>query len=111
MTSGFIRLENEGVGVIVDARGAGLPRVLHWGAPVGRITDADAEALAHALSRQTSPGSLDAAWQLSLSPQEGDGWSGRPGMQLRRDGVLHHARWSVDGIDADDAALTGQGAG
>lgn len=106
MTSGFIRLEKEGVGVIVDARGAGLPRVLHWGAPVGRITDADAEALAHALSRQTSPGSLDAAWQLSLSPQEGDGWSGRPGMQLRRDGVVHHARWSVDGIDADDAELT-----
>jgi alpha-galactosidase len=106
MTSGFIRLENEGVGLIIDARGAGLPRVLHWGAPVGRITDADAEALAHALSRQTLPGTLDAAWQVSLSPQEGDGWSGRPGMQLRREGVLHHARWTVDGLDADDAALT-----
>ena len=106
MTSGFIRLENEGVGVIVDARGAGLPRVLHWGAAVGRITDADADALAHALSRQTPPGTLDAAWQLSLSPQEADGWSGRPGMQLRRDGAVHHPRWSVTGVDSDDTSLT-----
>jgi alpha-galactosidase len=106
MTSGFIRLENEGVGVIVDARGAGLPRVLHWGAAVGLITDADAEALARALSRQTPPGTLDAAWQLSLSPQEADGWSGRPGMQLRRDGVVHHPRWSVTGVEPDDTSLT-----
>ncbi|GAA5094910.1 alpha-galactosidase [Microbacterium yannicii] len=106
MTSGFIRLEHEGVGLIVDARGPALPRVLHWGAPVGPITDADAEALGRALSRQTAPGTLDAAWQLSLSPQEGDGWTGRPGMQLRREGVVHHARWRVDGIDADGAALT-----
>jgi alpha-galactosidase len=105
MTSGFIRLESEGVGVIVDARGPGLPRVLHWGAAVGVIRDADAEALAHALSRQTRPGTLDAAWQLTLSPQEGDGWTGRPGMQLRRHGVVHHPRWEVVGIEAGETAL------
>ncbi|WP_109212276.1 MULTISPECIES: alpha-galactosidase [Microbacterium] len=105
MTSGFIRLDNEGVGLIVDARGPGLPRVLHWGAPVGAITDADAEALAPALSRQTPPGTLDAAWQVSLSPQEGDGWSGRPGMQVRRDGVVHHARWVVTDLETDDGSL------
>ncbi|KJL41087.1 alpha-galactosidase [Microbacterium trichothecenolyticum] len=108
MTPGFIRLESEGVGVLLDARGPGLPHVLHWGAPVGAITDADADALAKALSRQTSPGTLDAAWQVSLSPQEGDGWTGRPGMQLRRDGVVHHARWDVTGIDADDRSVTVQ---
>jgi alpha-galactosidase len=108
MTAGIIRLENEGVGLIVDARGGGLPRVLHWGAAMGGMTDADAEALAGALSRQTPPGTLDAAWQLSLSPQEGDGWSGRPGMQLRRAGVTHHARWRVSGIEADGRSLTVQ---
>ncbi|MFB7884375.1 alpha-galactosidase [Microbacterium sp. NPDC056057] len=106
MTPGFIRLESEGVGVLVDARGPGLPHVLHWGASVGGITDADADALAKALSRQTAPETLDAAWQVSLSPQEGDGWTGRPGMQLRRDGVVHHARWDVTGLEADDRSFT-----
>lgn len=106
MTPRFIRLESEGVGVLVDARGPGLPHVLHWGAPIGAITDADADALAKALSRQTPPGTLDTAWQVSLSPQEGDGWTGRPGMQLRRDGVVHHPRWHVSRIEADDRSFT-----
>ncbi len=106
MTPRFIRLESEGVGVLVDARGPGLPHVLHWGTPIGGITDADADALAKALSRQSAPGTLDAAWQVSLSPQEGDGWTGRPGMQLRRDGIVHHARWDVSRIEADDRSFT-----
>ena len=41
-----------------------------------------------ALSRQTPPATLDAPWDVTLSPQEADGWSGRPGLQLRQDGVL-----------------------
>ncbi|MFE1645758.1 alpha-galactosidase [Microbacterium sp. P01] len=95
---GLIHLEANGVAVVLDAGPGGLPSVLHWGAPLGgaRLT-----GLAAAVSRQSSPGTLDAAWQLSLSPQEGDGWTGRPGMQLRRHGVQHHPRWHVRSIAAD----------
>ncbi|GAA5199993.1 alpha-galactosidase [Microbacterium jejuense] len=102
MTSGFIHLERDGVGVIIDARGSGVPSVLHWGPATGPLTDADGVALAQALSRQTPPGTLDAAWQVSLSPQEGDGWTGRPGMQLRAAGIVHHPRWLLDGVEADE---------
>jgi len=101
MISGFVQLEHDGIGVVVDARGPGLPCVIHWGAALGRLTDADSEALARAVSRQTHPRTLDAAWQLSVSPQEGDGWTGRPGMQLRASGIVHHPRWRLDGVEAD----------
>ncbi|MBW9095114.1 alpha-galactosidase [Microbacterium jejuense] len=100
MTFGFVHLERDGVGVIIDARGTGLPCVLHWGAATGPLPDADAEALARAVSRQTPPGTLDAAWQVSLSPQESDGWTGRPGMQLRAAGIVHHPRWLLADIES-----------
>ena len=105
MTARFVHLEREGVAVVLDARSPGLPRVLHWGAALGPLTDAGIAALAAAVSRQTPPGTLDGAWQLSLSPLEGDAWTGRPGMQLRRGGVVHHPRWRLDGIEADHSSV------
>ncbi|WP_243077102.1 alpha-galactosidase [Microbacterium sp. SS28] len=106
MTTRHVHLQAEGVSVLLEHRPRGLPRVLHWGAALGAVTDDDAAALAAALSRQSSKGTLDAAWQVSLSPAEGDGWTGRPGMQLRRGGVLHHARWvETDHVATDDALV------
>ncbi|MRG59914.1 alpha-galactosidase [Agromyces sp. CFH 90414] len=104
--SDLVHLESDGVAVLIDASAPGLPRVLHWGAALGRrigdddgstsaAADASAAAIVAAVDRQAAPGTLDAAWQLSLSPLEGDGWSGRPGLQVRVGGVLHHPRWAV----------------
>lgn len=113
MTTEHVHLRSGDVSVLLEHRARGLPRVLHWGAALGEVSEADAVELAKGLSRQSPAGTLDAAWQVSLSPAEGDGWSGRPGMQLRRAGVLHHARWvetdrtaTVDSIEvhARDAA-------
>jgi alpha-galactosidase len=101
MTRQLHRLERDGIAVLLEQDGDALPRVVHWGPALG--TDVHADVLAAALSRQTAPGTLDAAWQLSLSPQEGDGWSGRPGLQLRRLGVLHHARWIVEAAEAAES--------
>lgn len=92
MTEPLVHLEAQGVAVVIDPAGGALPSVLHWGAPLGAGRDDD-DAIRSALSRQAPPGTLDAAWQVTLSPQEGDGWSGRPGLQLRRDGVLVRPRW------------------
>lgn len=98
-------LERDGVGIVVDARGAALPRILHWGDALGPVTAADLAALADGLDRQSAPATLDAAWQLTVMPAEADGWSGRPGIQLRRDGRLHTPRWMLESMSAtDDAA-------
>ena len=104
MTRRHIHLEAHDVAVVLECSDDDLPAVLHWGAPLGPQTDIDLEALSEALSRQSPPGTLDASWQVSLSPQEGDGFTGRPGMELRRRGVLHHARWRVTAVDASQTA-------
>ena len=100
MTRRLFHLERDGIALLISQVGDALPHVLHWGGEVG--AGSDPEAIALALSRQSPPGTLDAAWELSLAPQEGDGWSGRPGMQLRRGGIVHHPRWVVTDTDATD---------
>ncbi|MCP2635085.1 alpha-galactosidase [Microbacterium sp. HD4P20] len=104
MTRRLFHLERDGVALLIAREGAALPHVLHWGGALG--ADIAPDAIAAALSRQTPPGTLDAAWQLSLSPQEGDGWSGRPGMQLRRRGIVHHPRWVVTADEASRERFT-----
>ena len=98
-------LERDGVGLVVDARGDDLPRILHWGDALGPLSTTDLEAAADAVSRQSAPGTLDAPVQLNLMPAEADGWSGRPGLQLRRAGRLHHPRWTLERASADADAI------
>jgi len=95
MTGEIAHVHAHGVSVVIDARQSGLPRVLHWGEALGDLPTDELARLAQAVSRQTAPGTLDAAWQLSVLPQEGDGWTGRPGLQVRRGGILHHCRWEA----------------
>ena len=100
----IVHLEAHGTAVIVDASGPGLPCVLHWGAPLG-IRLGDGDALRAALARQTVPATLDAPWHVSLSPQEADAWSGRPGLQLRQGGVLLRPRWRLEPLSLEEATL------
>jgi len=101
-----IHLEAHGVAVVLEHEPGRLPGVLHWGEALGPQSREDLQALSVGLSRQTPPGTLDAAWQVSLSPQEGDGFAGRPGLELRRAGVLHHPRWRVGDVRAGEADCT-----
>ncbi|MGN7949377.1 alpha-galactosidase [Microbacterium sp. 22215] len=90
-----------------------LPQVLFWGGDLGPVDSAQLSDLGAAVSRQDASGTLDAAWQASILPVEGDGWAGRPGLSVTRRGVPVHPRWadivatpSADGrslsVDADD---------
>lgn len=97
-------LRRDGVSVVVELPETGLPTVLHWGADLGPLGPDDLEALDLATTRQTPPGTLDAAWRLSLLPAEADGWSGRPGLLVARDGVPTFPRWQVTGVEQDGPA-------
>ncbi len=100
----FVHLAADGLSVVLDTRGPGLPAVLHWGAALGDLDATALDALASATGRQTSPGTLDAPWQVSLCPDESEAWSGRPGLQLRRDGVQHRVRWTHVEVEASRTA-------
>lgn len=101
-------LRRDGVSLILAHPAAGLPSVLHWGADLGDLDDADLAAFDRATSRQTEPGTLDAAWRLPLVPQDADGWSGRPGLLATREGRPVFPRWTtaVERADAAELRLT-----
>jgi len=98
----YVALSRDGSSVVVSVPDVGLPAVLHWGADLGALTGDAVAALERATSRQAAPGTLDTAWRLSLLPQEGDGWSGRPGLLLARDGRPVFPRWRVGAVDRSD---------
>ncbi|WEO76706.1 alpha-galactosidase [Cryobacterium sp. SO2] len=100
----FVLLRNAGTALLLEQPETGLPVVLHWGADLGALTDADCAGLSAAVSRQTAPGTLDAAWQVPILPQESDGWPGRPGTLLTRDGAPVFPRWRVTGLDVAASA-------
>ncbi|MET4538530.1 alpha-galactosidase [Arthrobacter bambusae] len=109
----FTVLRRDGVSIVLRHLPTGLPSVLHWGADVGPLSTEDLNAMVLASGRQTAPGTLDAAWQLSILPQEGDGWAGRPGLAVTREGRPVFPRWTVNEVTADEheAFITGSDAG
>jgi len=103
--SRFTVLRGDGTSLVLEQPDDGLPVVLHWGADLGALSDDDLDNLSIAVSRQTLPGTLDAAWQASILPQEAEGWFGRPGALLTRDGVQVFPRWTVTNTETDGRML------
>jgi alpha-galactosidase len=104
MTNSIVHLHSQGTSLLIDARGPGLPVVLHWGASLGTLVEVDLPTVADSLSRQTPPATLDAAWEAAILPAEGDGWSGRPGLQVSRHGLELLTRWALTGVRVDDTS-------
>ncbi|MGB3829493.1 MAG: alpha-galactosidase [Ornithinimicrobium sp.] len=83
-SDGLVVLRGGGTSLILVRRPDGLPEIVHWGADLGRITDA-AELLRAGESPVPQSG-LDDTWPLTLLPSETDGWSGRPSLSAHRAG-------------------------
>ncbi|ROS27868.1 alpha-galactosidase [Cellulomonas sp. PhB150] len=79
-------LRAAGVSVLLDARGTGVPRVVHWGRDLGDLTDEDLAALADATVPAVPPSSVDHPLRVSLVPGLAEGWSGRPTVAVHRPG-------------------------
>ncbi len=107
MSASLVHLEAHSRSLILDITDGAVPSVVHWGSPINlEGSTAWDRAIRAVVSRQNPPATLDAPWQVSLSPQEGDGWSGRPGLQLRRGGILLNVRWSLESVsEEDDSAV------
>jgi len=98
-------LRRDGVSIIADTdTRTGLPAILHWGADLGPELPSAGE-LALITSRQAEPGTLDAAWQVPLVPQESDGWAGTPGLLVTREALPVFPRWSAVEVRQEGAVL------
>ncbi|WNI19392.1 alpha-galactosidase [Actinacidiphila sp. ITFR-21] len=56
-----------------------VPRVLHWGADLGDLSDTDTAALGLTADAAVLNNSLDVPRRFTVWPTEADGWSGVPG--------------------------------
>jgi alpha-galactosidase len=71
------------VDVVVDTS-TGAPTILYWGNTLG--VNADVETLAGALDRPIVHGAFDETAPISVVPEHGSGFTGRPGLTGRRGG-------------------------
>ena len=80
MTVAIHHLRAAGTSLVLDARGTGVPVLIHFGADLGALSDDDLTALADALVPAVGPSSIDTPLRQSILPVIADGWSGRPGI-------------------------------
>ncbi|MEH1098849.1 alpha-galactosidase [Micromonospora sp. CPCC 205561] len=97
-----LHLRRARTSLVLDARGPGLPRVAHWGADLGPVPAGELPALVRATVAPVAHSGFDAPTVLSLLPEAGAGWGGRPALAGHRD----RAAWSTDfrltGLDVAD---------
>ncbi|MCZ7424888.1 alpha-galactosidase [Micromonospora sp. WMMA1949] len=98
----IVHLRRARTSLVLDARGPGLPRVVHWGADLGPLPDGDLPALVDATVPPVVPSSFDAPTVLSLLPEASAGWSGRPGLAGHRDGRDWSTAFRLTGLDVHD---------
>lgn len=102
----LIHLTGANSSVVIDLR-TGVPTIRHWGARLD--DDIDLEALVAATARPIAHGGLDFEAPLSLVPEHGSGFSGRPGLAgHRRGGTCWAPRFEYEAhsLNADASTLT-----
>ncbi len=71
-------LRAAGTSLVLDARGTGVPVIVHWGRDLGDLDHGDLAALADSAVPAVPPSSIDAPLRLSVLPTQAQGWVGRP---------------------------------
>jgi alpha-galactosidase len=78
----MIHLRGVSADVVIDET-SGAPTIVYWGAPLG---DIDPSTIVAALHRPVQQGSLDVVAPVSVLPEHGSGFQGRPGLAGHRRG-------------------------
>ena len=106
LSESLVHLRTTTVSVVVDV-GGGVPVVAHWGAPLG------SGAVPGVLFQRAIPrGALDVVAPLSLVPEHGSGFPGRPGLTVRAGDGAELAECSKAGqqswtVDAEIGQIAG----
>jgi len=100
---GIHHLRAGGVSLVLDARGHGLPAVLHWGEDLGEVEASALEALALVSVAPGPPNTLDDVPTLSLLPEHARGWFGQPGLVGHRAGRTWSPRLDLSALDVGES--------
>jgi alpha-galactosidase len=114
MSNKTIALNAEGVALWVLVRGEALPEIVHWGSALPH-SDVDVASAVLAIDTPLADSGVDIPVRVSVLPEAGVGFFGRPGIEGQRDGRDWSPRWrtdsvTVDGVELDDSHDGGPGA-
>ncbi|MCC2594449.1 alpha-galactosidase [Tessaracoccus sp. OS52] len=101
-----ILLRADGVSLALSADGL-LPEVVHWGADLGSLTEAEFDALALARTWPLAPNSLDREPRYGILLEERFGWLGKPGLIGSRRGKAWTPAWELAEVLLDGVASSG----
>ncbi|WP_336215456.1 alpha-galactosidase [Nonomuraea sp. LPB2021202275-12-8] len=101
---GLVHLRAGGVSLVVDTRGSGLPRVLHWGADLGALDATDLLALSAVSIPPTGFGPVDQVVPLSIVPEQSAGWLGTPGLSGHRGGRDFSAQFVTERVESEQGS-------
>ena len=104
----FASLSNAHISVLLDVAG-GVPVVVHWGPGIGVAGEVSETGLAGMAALRDLPiphGGLDVVAPISLLPEHGAGYLGRPGLEGRRaDGTGWAPCFELVEVETSDAAV------
>ncbi len=103
MPSNLLHLRASGVSLIIDVGDGRLPRVLHWGADLGELSDHALEEIALASVEPRVGGEFDSRHALSVLPEHSCGWMHTPGVSGSRAGRDHSTQFTVSGVQLSAA--------
>jgi len=104
MSTTTIALSAEGVALWLVVRDSCLPEVVHWGPALPQST-ADVASAMLAIEPPAAEGGMDVPVRVSVLPESGTGFFGRPGVEGQRDGRDWSPRWRTDSVTVDGEEL------
>ncbi|MBI4899636.1 MAG: alpha-galactosidase, partial [Actinobacteria bacterium] len=97
MSNTTIALSAEGVGLWLVVRDGGLPEIVHWGPDLPH-DQADVDAAVLALEPPVADGGMDVPVRVSVLPESGSGFLGRPGVEGHGDGCGWSPHWVTEAV-------------
>jgi alpha-galactosidase len=101
----FVHLRSSGVSLLLDCTDGQLPAVMHWGADLGVLEDADVRTIAAVSLEPVAPNGPDVPARLSVLPEGWRGWVGRPGVEGHRAGGDWSPRFVTTDIEIDGLSV------
>ena len=102
----MIALRSEGVSLVLDVTDGQLPAIIHWGADLGTLDQADAETLIISAIDPGGPNVVDEPVRLAILPEHWTGWVGRPGLSGSRGGRDWSPKFTATQVRVDGTPVT-----
>ena len=103
-TPDVVHLRAGGTSVCIDSS-AGVPRIVHWGPDLGRVSQETLNSLARADRLQRASGGLDETVGLSVVSTAASGWAGMPALEGHRDGDAVGVRFELHASEVTSTSV------